>query len=590
MIRCSVAAYGAAPAMCYRENRHWISVSYAEMGARIDCLSKALIGAGINAGGMAGIFSPNRPEWSVADFAILSAGAITVPIFATSTAKQVEYIVNDAGISLIFTGDAGQYRKVKSLLGSMPGLKTIVVFDRKVPIEGSESVYYDDFVKAGESSAPEGGLAARLERTSSGDVATLIYTSGTTGDPKGVMLTHANFLSQFDAIDVNFSVGTADRSLCFLPLSHALERTWSYYVFRQGAVNHYVSDPGRVASYLGQVRPTAMVSVPRLYEKIYSTVFDRLEKSSPARRKLFHWAIRIGGEYANKKKEKKFTGPWLTLAHAAADRLVLSKIRDIVGGPKNFLSSGGAALSREIEEFFFAAGLLICEGYGLTESSPMISYNTPNFFKFGTVGKAIPGCRVKLSDEGEILAKGPNIMMGYYNNPGETAKTIVDGWLHTGDVGVIDDEGFITITDRIKDLIITSQGKNVAPQHIEATVGKDHLIEQLCCVGDGRKFIAALVVPSFPALEEYAGKHGIGFSSREELIAKPEVVALYKTRIREQSSDLAPYESIRKFALLPKEFTQDAGEITPTLKIRRKAIMEKYKNIIDRMYEGGDGE
>ena len=403
------------------------------------------------------------------------------------------------------------------------------------------------------------------------------------------MLTHANLFSQFEAVDRCFRVGVADRSLCFLPLSHSYERTWSYYVFRQGACNHYASDPRRVMEYLKEVRPTAMVSVPRLYEKIYSTVLDRAEKSSAFRKKLFHWAMGKGRSYAFRIKDKKPVGPWLAITHALADYLVLAKIRGIVGGPKNFFSAGGASLSRDIEEFFFAAGLLICEGYGLTETSPMISYNTPEFFKFGTVGRAIPGCRVKLSDEGEILAKGPNVMKGYHNRPDETSKTIVDGWLHTGDVGVIDDEGFITITDRIKDLIITSHGKNVAPQHIEATVGKDRFIEQLCCVGDRRKFIAALVVPSFPALEEYAGRNGIGFSSRAELIAKPEIISLYKKRIREQSAELAPYETIRKFTLLEKEFTQEAGEITPTLKIRRRAILEKYGDIIDRMY-GGEEE
>ena len=255
---------------------------------------------------------------------------------------------------------------------------------------------------------------------------------------------------------------------------------------------------------------------------------------------------------------------------------MLTKVRDIVGGPKNFFSAGGAPLSKDIEEFFFSAGLLVCEGYGLTETSPMITYNCPDYFKFGTVGKVIPGCEVKLSDEGEILAKGPNIMKGYYNKPEETAKTIVDGWLHTGDVGIIDSEGFITITDRIKDLIITSQGKNVAPQHIETMVGKDHFIEQICCIGDKRKYITALVVPSFASLQEWAKEQGIVFSPREELVRNPEVIAFYKARIKSQSGDLAGYESIKKFTLMPNEFTQEAGEITPTLKIKRKAVAEKY--------------
>jgi len=296
-----------------------------------------------------------------------------------------------------------------------------------------------------------------------------------------------------------------------------------------------------------------------------------------------------GKKYSYTKKDGKRPGPWLALSRAAADRLVLAKIRDIVGGPKNFLSSGGAALSKEIEEFFFSAGLLVCEGYGLTETSPMISYNTPDFFKFGTVGRPIPGCEVRLSDDGEILVRGPNVMKGYLNRPEETEAAFMKGWLRTGDVGVIDDEGFITITDRIKDLIITSGGKNVAPQHVEAVVGKDHYIEQMCCVGDRRKHLAALVVPNFPALEEHARRNGIAFSSREELIAHPAIVKFYRKRIRDNSSDLAGYETIRRFTLLAGEFTQEAGEITPTMKVKRKAILEKYRRIIDGMYEG-DGE
>ncbi len=587
MIRDSVGEHAALTAMRYREGRRWKEMTYGEMGALIDRLAKALIAAGVAPGDTVGIFSHNRPEWSLADFAVLSARAVSVPVYATSTAQQVEYIAADAGLSLIFAGSAEQYGKVKSFLNTAPKLKTIVVFDGKVPVEGNGSISFDDFLKRGETSGAESAVEARLADAAPGDVATIIYTSGTTGDPKGVMLTHANFFSQFQAVDAAFRVTERDRSLCFLPLSHSYERAWSFYIFRQGACNHYAGDARRAALSLPEVRPTAMVSVPLLYEKIYAAANERAEKSSPARRRLFRWAVDTGKKYAYRKKEGKFAGPWLRLSHAVADRMVLAKIRDTVGGPKNFFAAGGAALSREIEEFFFAAGLLVCQGYGLTETSPMISYNTPGAFRFGTVGRPIPGCQVRISEEGEILAKGPNVMKGYHNRPDETARTIVDGWLHTGDVGVIDDEGYITITDRIKDLIITSQGKNVAPQHIESTLCRDRFVEQVCCVGDGRSQIGALVVPSFPALEEYAGRNGIAFSSRRELVARPEVVAFYRQRLRDLSSELAEYEWVKRFALMPREFTLEEGEITPTMKIRRKVIMENYRDVIDRMYAGG---
>ena len=291
MIRKSISKNGGKPAMSYKEKKEWKSISYEELGKRVNAVAKALIETGIETGDMVGIFSQNRPEWAIADFASLTACAVSVPVYATNTAKQTEYIVNDAELKLLFVGDADQYKKVKSFLPGTPQLKTIVVFNRDVPIEGGESVYLEDFLKKGEASAKDDVISARLEKASTDDIATLIYTSGTTGDPKGVMLTHANFYSQFDALDVNFNIGTADKSLCFLPLSHAYERTWSYYIFRQGANNNYVSDPKRVVEFLGEVRPTAMVSVPRLYEKIYSTVFDRLEKAPGSKKKLFGWAL-----------------------------------------------------------------------------------------------------------------------------------------------------------------------------------------------------------------------------------------------------------------------------------------------------------
>ena len=362
------------------------------------------------------------------------------------------------------------------------------------------------------------------------------------------------------------------------------ERSWSYFVFSVGAENNYLEDPRQVIEAMQEVRPTVMVSVPRLYEKIYGTVFDRLEHAPVVRRALFHWAVRVGFEANLRRATCRRCGPWLGLQHRLADRLVLAKIREVVGGPKNFFSAGGAPLAKEIEEFFLSVGLLVCQGYGLTETSPMVAYNTPRAFRFGTVGKPVPDCEVRIAQDGEVQVRGPNVMDGYHNKAAANVEAFVDGWFRTGDVGELDDDGFLRITDRIKDLIITSGGKNIAPQAIEMEIGKDHYVEQLAVIGDRRQYVSALVVPSFVALEEWAQRNGLQWSDRRALLAMPEVQDLYKNRIEMQSQKLARYEQVKRFTLLSGEFSQAGGELTPTLKLRRKQIVEKYASAIDAMY------
>jgi len=403
------------------------------------------------------------------------------------------------------------------------------------------------------------------------------------------VLTHANFFNQFRAIDERFRLGEADRSLCFLPLSHAYERTWSYYVFRAGASNSYLADPKDVVTSMPEVRPTAMVSVPRLYEKICAAVLARIDRASAPRRALFHWAMGVGKRYQACRKEGRPSGRWLALRHRVADRLVLSKIRDVVGGEKNFFSAGGAPLSSEIEEFFLAAGLLICQGYGLTETSPMVTCNSPGAFRFGTVGRPIPGCEVRIGEGGEVLVRGGNVMKGYHRKPAETAAAFEDGWFKTGDVGVLDEDGYLRITDRIKDLIITSGGKNIAPQHIESLFGSDPFFENVAVLGDGRLYVTALVVPAFPVLEQYAKEHGIPYASRKDLVERPEIVALYEGHIQEATRHIAGYERIKRFTLMPGEFSLEGGELTPTLKVKRRAVEQKYRALIDAMYAVGPG-
>jgi long-chain acyl-CoA synthetase len=586
MIRDTVRAHGAKTAMRYKDGGSWHSISYAELGEKIQAVAKALLESGIQEGDMVGIFARNAPEWAIADFGILTAKAVSVPVYATNTARQAEYIASDAGLKLVFVGDQAQYDKVMSFQASTPQLQRVIAFDRTTKLSGGGSLHFEDFIRTGAAAPRDAEVERRLASATSEDVATLIYTSGTTGDPKGAVLTHANFFHQFRAVDERFQVGTQDRSICFLPLSHTYERLWSYYVFRCGAENDYIADPKDVVACMPEVKPTAMVSVPRLYEKICAAVLDRTARSSAAKRAIFRWAMGIGRKYQYRRKDKRRVGPLLALQHRVADALVLSKIRDVVGGKKNFFSCGGAPLSQDVEEFFFAAGLLICQGYGLTETSPMLTCNAPGAFKFGTVGRPILDVEIRIAENGEILARGGNVMKGYYKKPAETAETFEDGWLKTGDVGEIDEDGFLHITDRIKDIIITSQGKNTAPQHIEAMFGTDPYVEQVAILGDKRNYVSALVVPSFPALEQHARENGIPFASREELVSRPEIVAFYEERILGVNQHLAGYEQIKRFTLMPREFTQDGGELTPTLKVKRRFVEQKYRAIIDAMYAG----
>ena len=585
MMRERIAATPHNVAMRYRVGKEWHAITYRELGERIDAVASWLMRAGVARGDRVVIFADNSPWWSIADLAIMSVAAVPVPIYATDTAPQAIHIVRDAGARVAFVGSAEHYRALGLLRGSGGQLDKIVTFDDSVTLNGDDSCHFDALL--GDTDAKT--LAERLERSAIDDIATIIYTSGTTGEPKGVVLTYANLLSQFAAVDAFFRVTEQDRSLCFLPLSHAYERTWTFYVLLKGAQNYYLDDPKAVIETLREVRPTCMVSVPRLYEKIYATAHHRIDRAPAAKKALFEWAVRTGGQVARARKAGERVGPLLATQFALADRIVLRKIRDIVGGPKNFFSSGGAALSAEIEEFFLAVGLLICQGYGLTETSPMATCNRPGDFKFGTVGKAIPGCEVRIAPDGEILLRGTNVTQGYFGRPKDTADAFEDGWFKTGDVGAIDADGFLRITDRKKDIIITSQGKNVAPSRIESAIGKDYYIDQVAAVGEGRSYLAALIVPHFEALEEWAREHGLTYDSAKTLVRDSRVHAFFAERIALQQAVLAKHEQVKRFALLSEHFSQGGGEITPTLKNIRRAIAQKYEQVINSIYSGHSG-
>ncbi len=585
MIREVAARFPERIALQIRKDGKLISTSYAELIQRVNALAFALAGLGVKQGANVGIFSANRPEWAIADFSILTLRAVTVPIYGTNTGKQAEYIINDASVSVIFAGDQEQYDKVKSYMNDLSPLKKIIAMDDSIQLSGEDSFYMSSLISQG-IGAGSGEVVESLTGAEADELCSIIYTSGTTGDPKGVMLSHNNFYHQIESINANFNLSENDRSLAFIPLSHVYERAWSYVVFSNGAQNNYCDDLKKVLEAMKDVKPTAMVSVPRLYEKIYAAVTDRLERGGLAKRTIFKLALWIGRRYNSRRFKNRWISPFLRFRYSIADSLILSKIRDVVGGDKNFFSAGGAPLSRDIEEFFFSAGLLICQGYGLSETSPVLACNTPSAFRFGTVGKPLDGVSLRVDSEtGEIQAKGPNVMSGYYKRPDDTKEAFTeDGWFRTGDVGLIDSDGFVKITDRIKDIIITSGGKNIAPLRIETIVGVDHYIEQICTIGDKRKFVSALVVPNFAALEEYAAEQKIEFSTREELVKNDRIRDFFKNRIAMNSGDLSQYETIKRFTLLPREFTQESGELTPSLKIKRQEIMKRFAGIIEMMY------
>jgi len=583
MITIKIAEYGDHTALRYKVVGGWASLSYKEFGAKITSLACAMIQAGIKKGDSVGIYSANRYEWAVSDFACILAGAVSVPIYATNTRDQAKFIVQDAGIKLIFVGNEEQYQHIASIVKE--GIKLqVVAYDPAIAIDSSLARYFPEFLNIKDQEKLMAEMNLRSGKIKLDDVTTVIYTSGTTGNPKGVMLTHGNLFHQFECVDTNFNVTHEDVSLCFLPLSHVYERMWSYFVYLKGAIQTYLEDPKQVIETMQEVKPTAMVSVPRLYEKIYAAVLNAQESASSLKRFLFNKAIETGTLYNPLFFRKQVIPTGLAIKYKILDKLVLSKVRAVVGGDKNFFSAGGAPLDKSIEEFFLACGLLICQGYGLTETSPMISYNTPDNFKFGTVGKLVPNCEVRIAESGEIQVKGPQVMKGYFNNPAATAESFEDGWFKTGDVGEFDEDGYLKITDRIKDLIITSGGKNIAPQNIEKLVGKDFFIDQIIAIGDKRNFVSALVVPAFESLEAWAHKKKIQFQNNEELISHPHVIDFFRERIDFHSQKLANYETIKKFKLLAKPFTQEGDEMTPTLKLKRKQINEKFKAIIETMY------
>ena len=574
-------------AIRYPRNGIWNEISWEELSEQIRATAKGLLETGVREGEMVAVFSHNSPEWIVADHAIQAIRGATVPIYATSSKGQAEYILNDAEIGIAFVGAREQLKQILAVVADEPRLRRIVVFDETVSLEGiANAVHFREFLEEGRKAGKDEELAARLGRASIEDLSTLIYTSGTTGEPKGVMLHHSTFCHCFPAHEERLEVSDRDVSMCFLPLAHVFELTWTRFALNQGIQVSCCDDTAKIVEYMQHEHPTIMCAVPRFYEKIYATVFEKLESAPPLKRKLFHWAIGVGEKAMLLRKEEQPIPLGLKIRHRIAEALVLKKLQGIVGGRIRFFPCAGAPLSKKIEEFFHAAGITIACGYGLTETCATVSCHEKFHFRPGTVGKPISGVQVRIGDEGEIQVKGETVTRGYFKKPEATAEVFTaDGWFRTGDVGILED-GYLSITDRIKDLMKTSGGKYIAPQLIETLIGNDYYVDQVSVIGDLRHYVTALIVPAFGPLEEYARTNNIPFASREELIECPEILKLYETRIRENTKELARYETVKKFKLLPRPFTQEEGEITPTMKLRRKVINRRYQDLIEEMYRG----
>ena len=572
-------------ALKYKQDGAWVDLSYYEFSIKIEAFAAGLVNLGVQTGDRIGIFSPNMSEWIIADFAILSIGAVTVPLYATTSQAQTKNIINNSGMRFICIGEKTQYEISMNAKKDCPTLENIILLDQAFTPDDSVVLRFESLLENSPSDQIEQEILKRREQMNPSDLATIIYTSGTTGEPKGVQLCHGNFINQHSTLDNRFTIKSKDNSLCFLPLSHIYERSWSIYLLLKGATNIILKDPKQVIETLSEVKPTVMVSAPRLYDKVHAAIIAKVESSNPLRKNIFYWSLKVGEKYWNAYYNNEPIPSSIKRKYYFADRIVLNKIRNIMGGKKNFLSSGGAPLDQNVEEFFLKTGLLICQGYGLTETSPMLTCNSPTGFKFGTVGKPIDDVTIRISKDGEVQARGPNITKGYFLKPEATRDSFEDGWFKTGDVGRIDSDGYLVITDRIKDLIITAGGKNVAPQRIETQVGKDFYIDQLVVFGDKRKYITAIIVPAFDNLYDFAKTNHIKFSSDRDLIKSPKILELFTKRVSRHCEELAPYEQIKKFTLIPTPFSQENGEITPTLKVRRKVLIEHYKDEIELMYK-----
>jgi long-chain acyl-CoA synthetase len=583
--------YGKRAAISYKKNGVYHSLTYEEFYERVLKLARGLVKYGMTPGDKVAIFSENSLGWAISDFAIQSAGGITVPIYATNTGKQAAYILNHSEARIVFCSTKPQFEKLYGVKDQIPNVDLVVSFEqfmgrRSFPVSTLDQLSEIDTPLSDEE---RNDIEAQIERILPEDIITIIYTSGTTGVPKGVLLSQRNIMINAEYGLEQFGMPQDNQmSLSFLPLSHVLERTAGYYVNLLNG-NHitFAESPAKVMENMMEVRPTCMVSVPRLFEKIYSKVYEGVAQMPPARQKIFNQAMEVGREYVRKKFVAKEPLGLLALKYKLYDKLVFSKVRERFGGRLVYFICGGAPLDKTICEFMWIIGLPVFNGYGLTETSPAVTMNSVGMVRFDSVGKPLRETELKLAPDGELWVRGPQVMLGYYKNDEATIETIEDGWFKTGDIARIDEEGFVYIVDRKKELIVTAGGKNIAPQPIENELKLDHYISSAIVFGDLKPYLVAILTPNVDTLAEYAREKNIAFGTIEELVQNPKIKELYGSRIKELNKNYPPYKTIKFFALVARDFSIEGGELTPTLKLKRKVILEKYKDLIEDLYAGG---
>ena len=586
LFRENIQKYPKKEALMRKIDAHWQPISWEKLGTITTQLSKALLQQGVAPQQTVGILSQNTPQWTLTDLACLQIRAVTVPIYTSNTAEQALYVMNHAEIKFLFVGDEKQYLKALEVADQCSSLQKIILFDDHIPLrEQKYSIYWTDFLALGNNNALDEELQQRIDSRDLSELFTVIYTSGTTGEPKGVMLTYENLAYQMLGHSQRLDVDDTDSSLSFLPLTHVYERAWTFFCLHKAGVVYYLEDTNLVREALAEVRPTLMCAVPRFYEKIFATVHDKADAASFGKRMLFKLAVKTGRRVLTLKEQNRKPSFLLKKAYNFFDKLVYTKLKAVLGGRIKFMPCGGANLEPSIGRFFQSIGINVKLGYGMTETTATVSCWGDNRFNLQSVGTLMPNVQVRIGEDNEILVKGGMVMKGYYKNPEETAKAFTpDGFLRTGDAGKIDENNNLFITERIKELMKTSNGKYIAPQLIEGKVGKYNLIEQIAVIADGKKFVSALIVPNYEMLTQAFKDLNIKYKNTADLIKHSQVIEYIGKQLQKFQSDLPDYEQIKKFTLLPTAFSIERNEITPTLKLRRKVIYANYSREIEAMY------
>jgi long-chain acyl-CoA synthetase len=588
VLRDNARKYAKRTAISYKRKGTFLSLTYEEFYERVLLLARGLRKNGMFPGDKVAIFSENRLGWAISDFGIQCAGGITVPIYATNTGKQAAYIINHSGARIVFCSTKGQYEKLLSVREQIAQVELVVSYEgfignRTFPVY---SQYQLSEIATPLTAEEKKIIEEQIDEITPDDIITLIYTSGTTGVPKGVILTQRNIMINAEYGSRQLGMSQENQTtLSFLPLSHVLERTAGYYVTLMHG-NHlaFAENAAAVMENMMEIRPTSMVSVPRLFEKIYAKVFESVQQMAPFQQKVFNRAMEVGREYVNRKYITGEPLGGIAIKYKLYDKLVFKKIRERFGGRVEYFLCGGAPLDKTINEFMWIIGMPVYNGYGLTETSPGVTLSGVGMVRFDSVGKALAETELKLAEDGELLVKGPQVMIGYYHNDEATMEAMTDGWFKTGDIAEIDAEGFVRIVDRKKELIVTAGGKNIAPQPIENELKLDPYVSQAIVFGDRKPYLVAIITPNVEQLFNYAREHEITYIGIEDLVVHSGIKKMYGERIRELNKSYPPYKTIKYFAVVPNDFSIEGGELTPTLKLKRKVILEKYKNIVEDLY------